>query len=108
MPSPIINTDQSIPVSVSPKTAAGADANIDGDAVFSTSPSGRGSFERVSATSAIFTPSGVGPLQIKAEIDADLDEGETRKLTAYGSLVVINPEEEATTFSVDFGQPESN
>lgn len=104
-----INTDQTIVVSIDPKTASGNSANIDGDATFravNSTGATTGSFEQLSPTSARFTPTQTGAIQIKVSADADLDEGEVRTLQASGALEVVTPEEEATTLSVTFGEPE--
>ena len=100
-----ITTEQTIEVSVNPTTAAGNPATIDGDAVFSADPASAGSFEQLSPTSARFTPSGeTGAVQILVEVDADLDEGETRTLTASGALEILSPE--AENLEVVFGEPQ--
>lgn len=101
-----INTNQSVVVSINPKTASGQPANIDGDAEFTTAY-GLGSFERLSPTSARFTPNGgVGAEHIGVTADADLDDGEVRTLQASGVLEIVTPEQEATTMEIVFGDPE--
>ena len=55
--------------------------------------------------SARFTPATgfTGAVQIVVTADADMDEGETRELTASGALEILNPE--AQNLEVTFGEP---
>lgn len=96
---------QTIQISIQPKSASGEPARVDGDATF-TDTNGLGTFRQIDSLVAIYTPHTIGATQIVVTVDADLDAGEERILTASGALEIIRAEEEATTMEVVFGEPE--
>lgn len=100
-----MTNEQTIEVSVNPTTSTGNPASIDGPAAFTVDPAEAGTFEQLSDTSARFTPSAgfTGAAQVVVTVDADLDEGEVRELTASGALEILSPE--AQNLEVTFGEP---
>lgn len=100
-----MNNEQTIEVSVTPRTADGNPAAVDGPARFSADPA-IGAFEQLTDTSARFTPDvgALGAAQIVVVVDADLGEG-VRELTASGALEIVSPE--AETLEVTFGEPQN-
>jgi hypothetical protein len=106
-----MNNEQTIEASINPTYTDGdgnqQPARIDGPASFSIDPVDAGTFEQLTDTSARFTPTAgfVGAAQVLIIVDADLDEDETRELTASGALEIITREQEATQVEVIFGEP---
>ncbi|HEU4499887.1 MAG TPA: hypothetical protein VFR60_11175 [Sphingomicrobium sp.] len=102
-----MNNEQTIDVSVSPRTGSGNPASLDGPASFTVDPAEAGSFEQLSDTSARFTPASgfTGAAQVVVTADADMDPGEERHLTASGALEILAPE--AENLEVTFGEPQN-
>lgn len=97
-----ITTEQTVSVTVAPKTAAGNPAPIDGAVEFASSDVTVAIVEQLDAVSARVIPVAVGVVQITAVFDADLGEG-VREVEASGALEVVAAE--AVTAEIVFGTP---
>ncbi len=98
-----MTNEQKITASVSPKTAGGHDAPIDGVVTFTSSDESVVSIVVIDDKSASLVAVGPGVAQITASFDADLGEG-VRTIEASGAMEVVAAE--ATTGEITFGEPE--
>jgi hypothetical protein len=98
-----ITTEQQVAVSVAPKTAAGRDAQIDGQVAFESSDPAVALVVSTGPMSALVKAVAPGVCQIFAAFDADLGEG-VRAIELSGALEVVAAE--AVGAEIVFGTPE--
>jgi len=91
-------------VTVNPKTAKGNPAPIDGSVVWTSSDDAVATVISTGPTTAEVVAIAPGVVQITAVFDADMDEGETREVTASGAVEVVAAE--AQTGEIVFGDPQ--
>lgn len=91
-------------VVVTPKTAKGNPAPIDGDVVWASSDEAVATVASTGQLTARVVPVAPGVCQITATFDADLDVGEERMVPASGALEVVAAE--AVVGEIDFGTPQ--
>ena len=102
-----IKVGQKVRVSINPVKEDGSPARIDGDAVFTSYNPAIATIEPIDANSAYVVAVSDGDVIVVVDADADLDADEVRGLRASGMLTVVNAEEEATSLSITFGEPET-
>jgi hypothetical protein len=96
-----INTEQSVHITVTPRTQGGNPAPIDGDVAFTSSDEAVASIVNSSGRSCTVKATGLGATQITAVFDARLGD-EVVNVTASGALEVVDAE--ATTAEIVFGE----
>ena len=96
-----ITNEQSVNISVTPRTQGGNPAPIDGDVAFSSSDEAVAVILNASGRGCTVKAVGLGAAQITAIFDARLGE-EVVNVTASGALEVVDAE--ATTAEIVFGE----
>lgn len=101
----VLTDEQKVSLSLSPKTAAGNPAALDGAPVWSVSdPSVLELAVAEDGLSAVVSAKGLGAAQVSVVADADLDAGEVRELSGVLDILVVAAE--AATLGVSAGVPE--
>lgn len=101
-----LTTEEIVSASVTYLTAKGNPAPIDGAVVWTSSDEAVATVAADPADSKNATVTAVAPgvCQITAVADADMDEGETREVTASGAIEVVAAE--AQQAEIVFGTPQ--
>lgn len=99
-----ITTEQQVSITVTPKTAAGRNAVIDGAVDFSSSDPAVATVEATGPLAGLVKAVGPGVAQILASFDADLGEG-VRAVEFTGAIEVVPAE--AVSAEIVFGTPET-
>lgn len=95
---------QSVDFHLTPLDSKGRPAKVDGVPVYENSnPAAADLFVAEDGLSGKITWLDGGTVQIKATVDADMDEGEVRELIALGDVECLAPE--AVTVGFEFAAP---
>lgn len=102
----VLTDEQKVELALSPKTAAGNPAALDGAPVWTVSDEAVLELT-VSADglTASVAAKGLGSAQVSVVADADLDEGETREISGVLDIVVVAAE--AASLGISAGVPVS-
>lgn len=101
----ILTDEQKVTLALTPKTAAGNPAKLDGAPVWSVSAPEVASLEVAEdGLSATVVTVGLGAVQVSVSADADLDEGEVRTVSGVLDIEVVAAE--AASLGISAGVPE--
>jgi hypothetical protein len=101
----VLTDDQKVSLALSPKTASGNPASLDGPPNWALSA--EGVVELLVAEdglSAVISTVGLGSVQVTVTADADLDEDEVREISGVLDVLVVAGE--AATLGISAGIPE--